>query len=339
MTKCVPQDWHLRSIDDRLIGNFDKRQIVESDIAGEYFRMDNVANCFTDILEEQFKYWTQKGVCGISVRPDRWAHDHLNIVLNQPQEVNLWVLGHLASGKSDNTDEIWKKYSRKAFGEKAADIMTAALKPTGQVNAEALCVGNETFGDTRNSIPAINSMHKKCFVPMTDEEDEKNGLWLNPFHSNWSVFRWDKSYLPEYHKTRKGHPDVIRDKTAAYKNALSSADKSLELVETARRMLLPDAYEFYKFKLEENKFHLIAMCEIELAWLKSSNIAYYCTSSEEKAKITHEITEHLNILESLTVRYDENVECDLNGRRYILKRGSYLDIAGFVSEFKRFWGI
>ena len=41
-------------------------------------------------------------------------------VLFQPQEVNLWALGMLASGAADNADDIWKSWATHRYGDKAA---------------------------------------------------------------------------------------------------------------------------------------------------------------------------------------------------------------------------
>lgn len=339
MTKCVPQDWHIRSINDRLIGNVGSRtQFVELDIAGEYFRMDYVANCFTDLLSEQFKYWVEKGCEGLVVRVDRWTYPapRKNIVLGQAQEANLWVLGYLASGKSNNTDEIWNNYAQYTFGEQAAKVMIEVLQPTGKVIAEGLCVGHETFGDTRENIPGIHTMSGRIASAYSDEEDE---LYLNPFHSNWSVFRWDESYLEEYHQIRKGHTEIIRRKTDDYINILSIADKSIELMNTIKGALPEGAYDFFHFKLEENKFHLIVMCEMQLAWLKASNRIYYCKTEDEKSNMMSEVKAHLAYLERLTERYNESIDSVWQGKHYHLKRGEYIDITGFLTEFKRYWNL
>src|SRR4051794_31936926 len=90
------------------IGAVGKRpQIVEYDVAGEYFLKGDVATCFPDLVKRQFDYGLTKGVQGICVRVDR---DDFN-VLYQPQEVNLWTLGFLAAGASNDLDDIWNKWA------------------------------------------------------------------------------------------------------------------------------------------------------------------------------------------------------------------------------------
>ena len=151
-SKCVPQDWHLRGSDNPVIGAMGGREEqVEFDIGGEYFKLDYVACAFTDILESQLKYAAAHGVKGIAVRFDRLGHT----AYGQAQEANLWFMGYWASGKSPDPMVAWKDYATATFGAKAAPIMIEALKPTGQVIAEALCVERETFGDARALVPAM----------------------------------------------------------------------------------------------------------------------------------------------------------------------------------------
>lgn len=351
MTKNVPQDWHLRSIDDPLIGNVrNKTQYVELDIAGEYFRMDNVANCFTDILYRQYNSWIKKGCDGISVRVDRGWHPEVyqNIVLNEAQEANLWFLGYISTDCDPN--KAWRDYAVSTFGEKCADVMIEALKQTGEVIAEGLCVERETFGDTRDKVPAINVMQayegntnpryayddvKKGGTARAYEDDEDK-IWSNPFHYNWSLFRWDESFLQPYKKIRCGAPEVIKRKEQAYKAALLKADRSIELIASVKGDLPNGAYDFFNFKLEENKYHLIAMCEIELAWLKCER-RLYTDSYEERQKLLSEIKMHIDNLKKLNDRKSEKLHCIWKDKEYYLNRGEYLDIPEFIKMFLNYW--
>lgn len=355
MSKCVPQDWHMRSINDRLIGNVgERKQIVEVDIAGEYFRLDHVANCFTNLLEKQFAYWKEKKCQGISVRVDRgWKPwEYQCTVLHQAQEVNLWALGYLSTGKPGGVDEAWMDYAFKYFGHEAAAVMIEVLRSTGDVIAEALCVEHETFGDTRQKIPAGTVMqgtskkqdprypipfHEASTARVISDEDDY--IWSNPFHSNWSVFRWDAEYFPEYRKIRMGDISIINNKEASYAHARFLADKSLEMLAKVKEILPDGAYPFYKFKLEENKFHLMAMCEAALAWLKASNMLYCYVSDRAQENLLWQVLDHLRNLSLLQEKYEEHMECWFQGKYHMLRRGEYIDINGFINEFKRYWQI
>ena len=215
MSKCVPQDWHLRGVDSPFIGKAGRRnQIVEFDIVGEYNKMTHVACAFTGILEERLKYAAKKACDGISVRVDRYG----GTVWGQAQEANLWYLGMWASGRSQDSEEIWTQYATATFGEQAVAKMIAALRPTGQVIAEAICVERESFGYSRDVLPAMRKPH-------------------NPFDVLHSPAKWDKSLVPVYKKIIAGDPEIIQRKTESFSRALASAERSLQLIETVKNDL------------------------------------------------------------------------------------------------------
>lgn len=243
MSKVVPQDWQMRGGNAAEIGAVGKRaQIVEYDVAGEYFLLDKVANCMVDLLKKQFDYGLSKGVQGICVRVDRQDPDPLtpldadNIsVLYQPQEVNLWALGMMAAGATDSTDEIWEKWAEYRYGQKAAPAVIAALKPTGDVVAEMLSVGPFTHGDTRTYPP----------VPQQTIFDE-----------NWQNWRWDNTYLPVLHRAREGDAAFVDSVRAQKAGALAEADQCLAELEKAKVNLPEREYEILHTKLLSNKVQL-----------------------------------------------------------------------------------
>ncbi len=352
MTKCVPQDWHLRHVDHPLLGAVGgRRQYVEADIAGEYWREDHLANAFTPLLERRFRHWEERGISGLSVRVDRgwkpWIRQAT--VLGEAQEANLWMLGLRASGRVSGPDEAWDAYTQSVFGERAAAQMKAALMTTGAVVAESLCVGRETFGNGRQRIPAIETMQAVPGPPAaTDAEgrptaapydDEEDALGRNPFHRNWSVFRWDPSLAGEYGRIRRGDPAWIHRKEEDAAAADALARESLERLDSIRGDLPAGAHAYFRFRLEENLLHLRAMTAMELAWLKAER-RLYSGGDGEKRVLLREIRGHLADLDRL--RRDRGAEilrCTWGGRHRELRRFAYLDIAGFVREFRRFFGV
>ena len=222
MTKCVPQDWQLRGIHDKTIGNIgDRTQIVEYDVAGEYFLMDSAANCMPDLLKTHFDYGLKYGVDGICVRADRF---NMNI-LNEPQEVNLWTLGMLANGKTDSVDDAWTAWATARYGKDAAAGVIHALKPTLKVITECLNIGSFSFGDTRG------------FPPTPDKD---------AFLKNWANFRWDKSYLLEYKLGLIGYPNYTSKIEKQKKDAQLLAQQCLDDLELAKDKLVPAEYEILK---------------------------------------------------------------------------------------------
>lgn len=314
MSKCVPQDWHLRGVDDPFIGMAGQRdQYIEFDIAGEYNKLDHVACAFTDILQRQLEYASKNRCDGISVRVDRYGAT----CWGQAQEANLWFLGYWVSGKSKDTNKAWHDYAVETFGENAAPAMVRALQPTGEVVAEAICVEQESFGYSRDILPALR----------------KPG---DPFDVLHSPAKWDTSLVPTYKKIVAGDPEIIRRKTKKFVQTLASANESLRLIDSVKQNLPKGAYEFFHWKLEENRFLLEMFCNMELAWLKDAR--YRRTdSSDERNILSQEIKEHLKAVKTL---YDQEtsktITVDWRGKTHNLRRGSYHNWMGWLKGFQSY---
>jgi hypothetical protein len=256
MSKVVPQDWQMRGDNAAEIGAVGGRpQIIEYDVAGEYFLQGAVANCFPDLLKRQFEYGLSKGVKGICVRVDR---DDFN-VLHQPQEVNLWALGMLAAGASDSMDEVWQRWARYRYGEAAAGGVIKALRPTGDVVAELLSIGPFTHGDTRS------------FPPMPDDY---------VFDKNWQNWRWNDAYLRPYQLGEAGDANFIAEVTAQKVAGIELAKRCLADLEAARGTLDPVEYDILHTKLQSNLFQLrfrmpMVMAALHFrAWKNARNDEY-----------------------------------------------------------------
>jgi hypothetical protein len=243
MSKVVPQDWQMRGDNAAEIGAVGKRpQIVEYDVAGEYFLKGDVANCFTDLLKRQFDYGLSKGVQGICVRVDR---DDFN-VLYQPQEVNLWALGFLAGGASNDLDDIWNKWATYRYGAGAAPGVIKALKPTGSVVAELLSIGPFTDGDTR------------AFPAMPDDY---------VFDTNWQNWRWNGAYQRAYEAAEAGDPAFIAQVDTQKRAAMEVSKRCLADLDAAAAMLDPLEYSILHTKLLTNDFQLRFRTPMALATL------------------------------------------------------------------------
>jgi len=247
MSKIVPQDWQMRGTFAREIGAVGGRpQIIEYDIAGEYFLKNQVANCMPALLKTHFDYGQQHAQQGICVRVDR---DEAN-VLHQPSEVNLWTLGMLAAGASDNLDEIWEAWATYRFGKAAAAGVVRALKPTEAVVSEMLSIGPFAFGDTRH------------FPPLGNETGVDDFLGQN--HQNW---RWDSRYLPWYRQAETGDPAFAAQVQAGKNQALQMADNCLANLQEVRGALAPEDYAILYTRLLTNKVQLSWRAPMALAVL------------------------------------------------------------------------
>jgi hypothetical protein len=263
MSKYVPQDWNLRGMAASEIGAVGGRpQIIEYDAAGEYFRRNAVANCMADMLKRHFDYDMSKNISGICVRVDREDDN----VLEQPNEVNLWTLGMLAGGASDNLDEIWKAWATNRFGSAAAMGVTKALRPSGDVIAEALSIGNFSFGDTRKYPP-----------PLGDEDA------FGQLHQNWW---WDEKYADEHAKAETGDPEFIAQVKAAKNRAMAQAVQCLVDLEAVRDQLSEQDYKILRTRLETNKLELSFRAPMALAVLHYRRLIHATSPADHDAEDT-----------------------------------------------------
>ena len=317
MSKCVPQDWHLRGVDNPIIGRVGKlRQYIEFDIAGEYNKLTNLACAYTGILESRIDFIEGKGCTGVAVRVDRYG----STVYGQAQEANLWFLGLRTSGAVLDADEAWKRYTETVFGKQAAPAMEAALRPTGEVVAEAISVDRESYGYSRDYRPAGRNME-------------------NPFDVHHSPAKWDPDLLPIYERIIRGDPAVIRAKTRAYEKARESAILSRTAIDNVAFELPAGAYVFFSWKLEENIFHLDMFCNMELAWLKAAYVRHG-EGDTEASRMATEIEGHLSLLRRVYAdRLGKNLHVHWRGAIHHHIPGSYHDWGSWMSGFCRFAGL
>ena len=273
----------MRGIFDAALGAVgDRKQLAEFDLLGEYFKGDKLANCFPAQLEAQMRYAAAKGVDGVCARVDRGPAS----ALGNPQEANMGVMGMLASGRAKTAQEAMRAWARKTFGEAAGDEMAALLSETGEVVAEALSVDTFTFGDARNVPPARIDPKKS---------DEKKA---NAFHSNWSNFRWDPAYRPAYEAARDGAKSIIAPEEEGTRKSVTAAERALGQIDAVKAKLTPEAYEFYRGKLETNLVFAQTMGEMQLAYLKRRHIELNPGTDTAK-KYSTEIDAHIARLREL----------------------------------------
>ena len=259
MSKCVPQDWQMRGAFAAEIGQVGGRpQIIEYDVAGEYFLRDRVANCMPELLKRHFDHGLKNNVSGICVRVDRDDSS----VLDEPSEVNLWALGMLSAGATDDLEEIWGAWAVNRFGKEAAAGVVAALKPAQEVVAELLSIGPFSFGDTRK------------FPPLGDEEI---------FGQNWQNWWWDASYAPLRQKAEEGEADFTRQVQDAKTKARQQAELCLLNLDLVRERLAPADYAILRTRLLGNKIQLDFRAPMAMAVLHYRRMFYAKNEAERQA--------------------------------------------------------
>jgi hypothetical protein len=233
MSKIVAQDWQMRGGYAAELGAVGGRpQIVEFDVAGEYFLKNSVANCMVDLLRRQFDHAVKMGAQGICVRVDRDDSS----VLFEPSEVNLWALGMLAGGATDSDDEIWRRWAEYRVGKKSAPAVIRAFRPTGSVVAEMLSIGPFTIGDTRQYTPQPGA---------------------SIFSDNWQNWKWEPlKYADVLAKADTGDPAFVEQLRKDKLAALAVAEESLSDLQAARPTLDERDYRILHTRLLSNKVQL-----------------------------------------------------------------------------------
>lgn len=292
MTKCVPQDWQMRGINNKAIGHVgDHRQIIEFDIDGEYFLLDQVANCFPDLLKEQIDYGVANGADGVCVRVDRWDTE----VLHEPQEVNLWALGMFSAGKTDSVDDVWDAWATARYGRDAAPGVIKALKPTREVVTECLNIGPFTYGDTRS------------FPPNGDND---------VFARNWQNWRWDPSYGALYQIGLKGDRLYTRKLERQKREAATLAQQSLDDLEQVKDRLAPEDYDILRTKLMGNQVQLAYRAPMMLAYMRYRRILN-TGDQAEKTQLAAQIREDLKPIRDVgQMRFAPAREIEYMGRKW-----------------------
>ncbi len=268
MSKCVPQDWQMRGTHNPTIGNVDgRKQIVEYDVAGEYFFTDHVANAMPALVKHYFDYGLTKGVDGVCARVDRGTAE----VWLAPQEVNMWALGMLASGMTDSLEDIWHKWATERYGSDLADDIIEILKPTQKVVTEIVNIGPFSHGDTRYRPSFVNE---------------------RIFSNTHQPQHWDKSYMPAFEKASVGDPDFTRKVRVQKRKAAQLARKSLEQLEAIQDKMNPVEYDILHTKLWTNQVLLEMRTPVHLAILKFKRLVNI-KDKEEQAQLASEIRELL----------------------------------------------
>lgn len=268
MSKCVPQDWHLRSFDEPALGAVGaKQQIEEFDVAGEYFGRDKLTNCMPELLERQFRIGLRKGIDGVCVRVDRFGVS----VLHEPMEVNLWTLGLLAAGKAMSAEQAWQAWAGHRYGPQAAPGVIRALRDTTTVVQETLYVDRLMFGNPRRPTPP----------PPTQPT----------FAHNADIWKWDAAYVPLYEAALAGDPKLIAKVEADKASALELAERHLDELEKAKADLPNVEYQILRHKLLTNKVQLQWRSRAQLAYLRYRR--YLAAEPAEKPRLAAQIAEDL----------------------------------------------
>ncbi len=326
MTKYNPRDWHIRGVRDSLIGNIDPtRETVEEDIGGEYHLANKTANCMVDAFRRRFAPLKRMGLRGLTLRSNRgWDinKNYQGTIYGEVQETHLWAYAAWMQEELEGEDAVVEPIRRWAaytFGDDAPiDELVQVFRPTGEVMAEALYVGFEPFGDTRNPVPIVRTTGGNRIwreEPITiarrysDAEAELNGdraavkpvmpwAWASAYHHARANHPHEPALLPHYHDLRRGHPDLIVAKTASLQAARRSIDASISRFETLKSSLAQEPWYYFRFKLEATRRELQFRSNAILAYMLGCQ-RVYSDDSARKDLLAKEISKHLAAIDAM----------------------------------------
>jgi hypothetical protein len=285
MSKCVPQDWHLRSINGLELGQVgNHEQIEEWDVEGEYFGKNKLINCMPGLLQRQLAYGVKQGIRGICVRVDRDDQS----VLHRPSEVNMWTLGLLSSGKCGSVDDVWKTWAARRYG-KAGSAVIPALADSTDVVQEALYIENFSFFDSRQRVGPAS------------EPD--------PFQHLANPQFWTKDYQPLYDRLVRGDAQEIARVESNKLAALQTASNSIVALELARPLLKTSDYTELRQGLLANQVQLGWRAPMHLAYLRH-RLLVNTSDTIKREELIAAIREDLQAMRSVVENAATNVVSD-----------------------------
>jgi hypothetical protein len=288
MSKCVPQDWHLRSIDAPELGQVGRHQQIEEwDVEGEYFGLNKLVNCMPALLQRQLAYGISKGIKGLCVRVDR-GHQS---VLHQPSEVNLWALGLLGSGRAETVEDVWKTWAFPRYGSEAGPAIIPALIHTTDVVQEALYIGPFYFFDPRLSLGAAS------------EKD--------PFQHFANPHYWSREYMPLHDRLVMGDPAETIVVESHKRAALEMASNAVAALEQARPLLQSSDFAQLRQGLLANQTQLAWRAPMHLAYLRH-RLLENTRDPIERRQLTIAIRNDLAAMRSAIKTADPTVASDGN---------------------------
>ena len=128
---------------------------------------------------------------------------------------------------------------------------------------------------------------------------------------------------------------MVEQKTQGIATARSQAELALSQLASIREQMDINAYEFLRFKLEENLHHLNLLGDAALAWLYCLRLPTLTEADESIVSDTKQlIQQHLDAMHSewQAHRHESAVVVWPAGRTQYLQRGMRLNIPQFIQE-------
>jgi hypothetical protein len=221
-TKCEPHDWDPFYPNDLLIGAFPgRKQIIEFDGSAEFFGKNRIPFTQPEYFERRWRYdLAQPGVVGYNLRLDHAGYD----AIHTPNEINIYAMSRFTADPKVTGAQIWKEWTEKRYGAKAAAGVEQALKPTFDIANLAYYVLEFWITD-HSAVPTFN--------------------YADSHLRSRTIAKWfpEKPHYKQLEERLVAPDPALLEMILAEKDqAIAKAHGSLLSLESVRQNLQPDQY-------------------------------------------------------------------------------------------------
>jgi hypothetical protein len=229
-TKCEPHDWDPFYPNDSMIGAFPgRKQIVEFDGSAEFFGKNRVPYTQPEYFERRWRYDLAKpGVAGYNLRLDHGGYD----AIHTPNEINIYAMHRFTQDAKATGADIWKEWTRKHYGDKAALEVEAALKP---------------------SFDVVNQAYYALEFWITDHSKLPSYGYADGHLRSRTMAKWypdDPKYKAMEEKLIAPDPALLEAILREKDQAIAGAERCLQHLQNARPNLAAKQYEDLYWRLE-----------------------------------------------------------------------------------------
>lgn len=334
MVKETPHDFFNFHPVQTYIEDLKYPVIIEFDAAHEYNGHGIIANTFTQLILDRWKYYMQQNnVVGYVARTDRYGTTK---IINRPSEVLLYALERSIENPTITEDEVNKSFISKRYGEETVPYINEAFK-------KAILINNASFytlGVNSTDHSALHIENQSCWgrfiagrfmnPPLIYIENNLNkefhyfkdiiehlspATWKEPMN-NRTLYRenpyvFDNEWVSNKEKFNETYLDyVLTEKDFA----VDQAEQALALIEQAgsvanNKEAYHDLYETFNRTLIVAKLHRAAHQVFFGYRLYIQDIAYY------KESVLPVIAEGMNGLRK-SIETIENYPCEVPGGQW-----------------------
>jgi hypothetical protein len=276
MPKCVPQDWEPYYPHDETIGRVgNKEQVIEFDLAGEYWGRGALPFCMPDELQYRLQYDRDHGAVG--------AVGRIEDVFGTPNEVNIFAFSRLMQNPDEEVDAIWRDWVTERYG----------LAPGSPGSARLIACLRRTFDIGRKMyyVKGFWVFDKSSEVPETGR--------VPRMLEGRSIALYDPAWKGVDAELKRPTDRTLDEIAQEKSEAIWLSDLSLADLEEARASLRPRDYE----DLHQRLTHQRRCAEI-WRWVADAIFRYQLCKRQPSGRQRALVEGDLRQLEALAARME-----------------------------------